>query len=64
MNNSELIFHSVEELARFMDSCDESVQIHIEIEITPERSEVNGEEEGDGRPVFHEIGRASCRERV
>lgn len=54
MNNSELIFHTVEELARFMDSCDESVQIHIEIEITPERSEVNGEEEGDGRPVFHE----------
>lgn len=54
MNNSELIFHSVEELTQFMASCDEDVQIHIEIEIAPERSGVNGEEEGDDRPVFHE----------
>ncbi len=54
MNKNELIFHTVEELARFMDSCDEGVQIHIEIEIAPERSEVNGEKEGDSRPVFHE----------
>lgn len=54
MNNEEMIFHSVEELARFMDSCNESVQIHIEIEIAPERGEVNGEEEGDTWPVFHE----------
>jgi hypothetical protein len=54
MNNSELVFHSMEELARYLNFCDGDVQIHIELEIGRERGEVNGEEEADGRPVFHE----------
>ncbi|MGN1383234.1 MAG: hypothetical protein ACI4W2_10530 [Eubacterium sp.] len=54
MNNGKLVFYSVEELARYLNSCDGDVQVHIEMAIGQERGEVNGEEEGDGRPVFHE----------
>lgn len=54
MNNSEQVFRSVEELAQYLNSCDGDVRVHIEMEIGQERGEVNGKEEGDGRPVFHE----------
>jgi hypothetical protein len=54
MNNSELVFHSVEELARYLNSCDGDVRVHIEMEIGQERGEVNGEKEGNQRSVFHE----------
>lgn len=54
MNNSELVFHSVEELARYLNSRDGDVQVHIKMEIGQERGDRNGEEEGDRRPVFQE----------
>ncbi len=54
MDKQELIFTSMDDLIRYLSECGEDTEIHIEIEVAGERSVPDAEEEGDGRPVFHE----------
>lgn len=47
-----LVFHSLEELAAFLNRCGGDVQITIRIEARPERENADGKEEGNVGAVF------------